>query len=583
MGYQYDVNGRLNTLTSGGSTFATATYTAAGQLYQLSYGGLMETRTYNSMMQLIAQSVPGYLNMTYNYSPTQNNGRITSSVDGVTGENTSYSYDALNRLSAASNSLWSGSYAYDGFGNLTSKSGSGGSPNSFPSMTATYNSNNQLTTVSYDANGNTSSASGYWYGYTVENKLGSRTSQTWPYPWTLYGNDPSGRRVMKETNPDPSNYEGEDIPSWEFYFYTINGQRLATIDCNNANAQYQPNCWPVGENTYFGGKMLVSNGVYVVTDRLGSVRANTQGESFAYYPYGEERTNRPDGRDKFATYFRDTVGLDYADQRYYGSGMGSFFTPDSGGIKTADPTDPGSWNRYAYVEGDPINYLDPMGQARINTIAMPTYCGWQGGVLAPPGSENGWDNYVWSCQTGTVATVNVRSSAFPKCNPTGDQLKETNLAFLVTNWDDAVDVASTYHVSGDWILAWAAEESGSVNAQNAGQGWGTIAQAGPNQNNFLGETAGAWTNAEACGPGTIAKYPCFGSFYDSVSAAFTSFGGMYGTILSNAYAAGQTAAQAFQQVANKGWNPSSYGADIQSVLKGVDSMLGCLSTNGYLN
>ena len=38
-------------------------------------------------------------------------------------------------------------YGYDGFGNLTSKSGSGGSPNGFPSTTATYNAKNQLTTV----------------------------------------------------------------------------------------------------------------------------------------------------------------------------------------------------------------------------------------------------------------------------------------------------------------------------------------------------------------------------------------------------------------------------------------------------
>jgi hypothetical protein len=72
---------------------------------------------------------------------------------------------------------------------------------------------------------------------------------------------------MKETNPDPNNYEGEDVPLWEFYFYTINGQRLVTIDCNNANSKYQPNCWPVGENTYFGRRMLVSNGVHVLTDR----------------------------------------------------------------------------------------------------------------------------------------------------------------------------------------------------------------------------------------------------------------------------------------------------------------------------
>jgi RHS repeat-associated protein len=167
---------------------------------------------------------------------------------------------------------------------------------------------------------------------------------------------------MKETNPDPNNYEGEDVPSWEFYFYTINGQRLVTIDCNNANSKYQPNCWPVGENTYFGKKLLVSNGVYVVTDRRGTVRANTQGESFAYYPFGEERTSTVDGRDKFATYFRDTVGLDYAQQRYYNSSLGRFWSLDPGGIRTAHPGNPTSWNRYGYVNGDPVNKFDPTGR-----------------------------------------------------------------------------------------------------------------------------------------------------------------------------------------------------------------------------
>jgi len=45
---------------------------------------------------------------------------------------------------------------------------------------------------------------------------------------------------------------------------------------------------------------------------------------------------------------------------------GSFFTPDPGGIKTADPTDPGSWNRYAYVQGDPVNFNDPTGMISVN-------------------------------------------------------------------------------------------------------------------------------------------------------------------------------------------------------------------------
>src|SRR5579872_1003500 len=65
-----------------------------------------------------------------------------------------------------------------------------------------------------------------------------------------------------------------------------------------------PTCNVTGQNVYSGKKLMVSNGVTVVTDRLGTVRGNTQGERFAYYTYGEERTSTVDGRDKFGTYFR---------------------------------------------------------------------------------------------------------------------------------------------------------------------------------------------------------------------------------------------------------------------------------------
>ena len=89
--------------------------------------------------------------------------------------------------------------------------------------------------------------------------------------------------------------------------------------------------------------------------------ARPQGESFAYYPYGEERTSTVDSRDKFGTYFRDGVGQDYADQRYYASGMGRFWTVDPGGIRTADASNPTSWNRYGYANGDPVNGFDRHG------------------------------------------------------------------------------------------------------------------------------------------------------------------------------------------------------------------------------
>jgi RHS repeat-associated protein len=56
------------------------------------------------------------------------------------------------------------------------------------------------------------------------------------------------------------------------------------------------------------------------------------------------------------------IRADYADQRYYAVGMGRFSTPDpSSGTDAADPS---SWNMYAYVQGDPINYLDESGLQR---------------------------------------------------------------------------------------------------------------------------------------------------------------------------------------------------------------------------
>jgi RHS repeat-associated protein len=356
---------------NGPQPYASATYGPAGQMLTLSYGAGTETRTYNSLLQLTNQSVPGYLNMTYNYSAGQNNGRIVGSVDGITGENTTYTYDALNRLaSATASGMWSESYSYDGFGNLTGKRGTGGAP----SMTASYNAQNQQVGggATYDANGNQTTANNTLNVFTVENRIKSQASTVWPYPQIAeYAYDPHGRRVMQQTDPDP------DIPnsasSYQYNFYGITGQRLVTLGCTNPSANPLPTCTVQGQNVYYGRKLLVSNGVNVVTDRLGSVRANTQGEKFAYYPYGEERTTTPDGREKFGTYFRDGVGQDYAMARYYGSGTGRFWSADPYMATNSgnDPATPQSWNRYAYVQGDPANFADPTGE---NLVAAGAGC-----------------------------------------------------------------------------------------------------------------------------------------------------------------------------------------------------------------
>ena len=55
---------------------------------------------------------------------------------------------------------------------------------------------------------------------------------------------------------------------------------------------------------------------------------------------------------------RDVTGLDYLRARYYDSEAGSFISEDS---IQGNLTDAASWNRYAYVQNNPLNYTDPSG------------------------------------------------------------------------------------------------------------------------------------------------------------------------------------------------------------------------------
>jgi RHS repeat-associated protein len=159
----------------------------------------------------------------------------------------------------------------------------------------------------------------------------------------------------------------------EVTFWAPNGQKLATYALTEVNGQVLLNQYPSftvsqsGYYYYFGGRMIKNESNsqnwqgWVFPDRLGSIGK--------FYPYGTERPSATgNGTEKFTGYFRDAeTGSDYAINRYGLPGQGRFMTPDR---VTGNAADPGSWNKYAYTRGDPINRVDPSGSDDCD----PNYC-----------------------------------------------------------------------------------------------------------------------------------------------------------------------------------------------------------------
>ena len=124
--------------------------------------------------------------------------------------------------------------------------------------------------------------------------------------------------------------------------------RIGGIPIENAHGI--GGCWSISSTSWWGCGQFY--------DRTASVRVVGK-----YFPYGQERPSATtNGTEKFATYFRDSeTGLDYAQNRYHQPGMGRFMTTDPSAA-SAKAGEPGSWNRYAYTRGDPVNRTDPLGQ-----------------------------------------------------------------------------------------------------------------------------------------------------------------------------------------------------------------------------
>ncbi len=101
----------------------------------------------------------------------------------------------------------------------------------------------------------------------------------------------------------------------------------------------------------------------VITDSAGNIVSN---QTYQYFPFGEEATAPPPATERlrFTGHERDRdlfgITLDYMHARYYLPGSNKFLSVDPG--RDWDPTQPQSWNSYAYVRNNPLNMTDPTGR-----------------------------------------------------------------------------------------------------------------------------------------------------------------------------------------------------------------------------
>jgi RHS repeat-associated protein len=231
-------------------------------------------------------------------------------------------------------------YGYDEINRRTSYSGNTApEPQETATNTATVDASNRYTSlngksISHDENGNQTINNAVW---DARDRLVSLSGPGFTASFTY---DALGRRSSKTVNGQTKTYlyDRPDLISETGADYTFG----PGID--------EPLERKSGQNEYYLSDALGS--VIGLTDGTGAIKT-----SYNYSPFGKKQTTGTASGNPFAFTGRedDGTGYYYYRARYYNLDQKRFIAEDPLGFGGGDT------NLYAYVGGNPINKVDPLG------------------------------------------------------------------------------------------------------------------------------------------------------------------------------------------------------------------------------
>lgn len=172
--------------------------------------------------------------------------------------------------------------------------------------------------------------------------------------------------------------------------------QLITGGINGAYVGFVP--LPGGaEAVWAGGPPRYRHPDWLGSSRLSTTQARGVYGDVAYAPFGEQYAASGSNDPMFTGMDEDTSAnvFDFP-AREYGI-QGRWPSPDPAGLDAVDPSNPQTWDRYAYVLNDPVDVVDPSGMEPCPPDTATSVCvsaGDGGSSSTSPGSSGDGDGYV---------------------------------------------------------------------------------------------------------------------------------------------------------------------------------------------